>query len=133
MKPLRAFIVEDSPVIRESLIAMLEEMTPVRVVGTADDEATAVRSLTDSAKPVDIAIIDIFLSSGSGLGVLKAMRDSGTEVERVMLTNYATDEMRRHCLALGAARVFDKSADIDALVAHCLKRSSSAGPSCLPG
>jgi DNA-binding NarL/FixJ family response regulator len=133
MNPLRAFIVEDSPVIRESLIAMLEEMTPMRVVGTAEDEATAVRSLTDSTKPVDIAIIDVFLRGGSGLGVLKALRDAGTDVERVVLTNYATAEMRRHCLALGAARVFDKSGDIDALVTHCIEKSSTTGPSRLSG
>ena len=33
--------VEDSPVIRENLVAALEEMTPVDVVGTAEDEGTA--------------------------------------------------------------------------------------------
>ncbi len=116
---LRAFIVEDSPVIRENLIATLEELSPVQVVGTAEDEATAVQHLTDACQGVDLAIIDIFLARGSGMGVLKALRDAGAPVERVVLTNYATDDMRRHCLALGAAWVFDKSGDIDALVAHC--------------
>ena len=126
MRSLRAFIVEDSPVIRENLVATLEEMTPVRVVGTAEDEATAVRRLTDPSQPVDIAIIDIFLAQGSGMGVLKALLDAGTSVERVVLTNYATEDVRRHCIALGAAKVFDKSGEIDALVEHCLTRSAEA-------
>ena len=126
MRSLRAFIVEDSPVIRENLVATLEEMTPVRVVGTAEDEASAVSALTDASRPVDIAIIDIFLARGSGMGVLKALQEAGTKIERVVLTNYATADMRRHCMALGAAKVFDKSGEIDALVEHCLTRSAQA-------
>ena len=47
MTPLKAFIVEDSPVIRENLVAALEEMAPIEVVGTAEDEASAVRWLGD--------------------------------------------------------------------------------------
>jgi DNA-binding NarL/FixJ family response regulator len=125
MRPLRAFIVEDSPVIRENLVATLEEMTPLRVVGTAEDEAQAVEYLTTS-DGVDIAIVDIFLARGSGMGVLKALQQAGSSVERVVLTNYATDDMRRHCLALGASKVFDKSGEIDALVAHCLDRAVAA-------
>ncbi len=129
MRSLRAFIVEDSPVIRENLVATLEEMTPLRVVGTAEDEATAVRRLTDTSQPVDIAIIDIFLAQGSGMGVLKALLEAGTKVERVVLTNYATEDVRRHCMALGASKVFDKSGEIDALVEYCLNRSAEADKS----
>jgi DNA-binding NarL/FixJ family response regulator len=129
MRSLRAFIVEDSPVIRENLVATLEEMTPLRVVGTAEDEATAVRRLTDTSQPVDIAIIDIFLAQGSGMGVLKALLEAGTKVERVVLTNYATEDVRRHCMALGASKVFDKSGEIDALVEYCLNRSAEADTS----
>src|SRR4051812_19025361 len=49
MTPLKAFIVEDSPVIRENLVAALEEMAPISVVATADDEASAVRWLDENA------------------------------------------------------------------------------------
>ena len=45
MTSLTAFIVEDSPVIRENLVAALEEMAPIQVVGTAEDEASALRWL----------------------------------------------------------------------------------------
>ena len=38
MVNLKTYIVEDSPVIRENLIATLEEMVPLEVVGTAEDE-----------------------------------------------------------------------------------------------
>ena len=117
---LKAFIVEDSAVIRDNLVAALEEMVPLTVVGTADDEAGALQWLADPAHACDIAIVDIFLRRGTGLNVLRALQRNGHATERVVLTNYATDEIRRHALALGASRVFDKSGEIDALVEHCM-------------
>jgi DNA-binding NarL/FixJ family response regulator len=116
---LRAYVVEDSPVIRENLIATLEEMAPVVVVGAADNEGAAIAWLQSGDNRCQLVIVDIFLKGGSGLGVLRSLtdRDDGRKV--VVLSNYATPDMRRRCLELGADRVFDKSGDIDALLAYC--------------
>ena len=119
MTSLTAFIVEDSPVIRENLVAALEEMAPIQVVGTAEDEAGALRWLGDNV--CDLAIVDIFLKSGSGLGVLKTASLSERPIKLVVLSNYATPDMRRKCLELGADRVFDKSNEIDALILYCCR------------
>ncbi len=117
--PLRAYLVEDSQVIRENLIAALEEMLPLKVVGVSEEESVAVAWLKDPNNDCDIAIIDILLKRGNGLGVLNAIRGAHTSVRRVVMSNFATKEMRRTCLALGADEVFDKSHDIDALVRYC--------------
>ena len=119
MPPLKTYIVEDSPVIRENLIAALEELVPLQVVGTAEDEATAVRWLSDPHTACDLLIVDIFLKGGSGLGVLSATSAFREPMKRVVLSNYATPDMRRKCAALGASRVFDKSNEIDALIEYC--------------
>jgi DNA-binding NarL/FixJ family response regulator len=108
MSNLLAFVVEDSPVIQENLIAALEEMAPVKVVGTAVDQAGALDWLNDGANRCDIAIIDIFLRQGSGMGVLRALLAADAPFER----------------ALGASAVFDKSGEIDALVEHCVALAS---------
>ena len=121
MTALKAFIVEDSPVIRENLIAALEELAPVRVVGTAEDEPSAVNWLGGNGDTCDLVIIDIFLKRGSGLGVLRAASDLRRPMSLVVLSNYATPDMRRKCLALGASRVFDKSNEIDALIHYCTR------------
>jgi len=126
MPRLKAFLVEDSPVIRANLVAALEELVPLQVVSTAEDEASAVLWLSDPAHLCDIAIVDLFLRQGSGLGVLRALQRVPRQTERVVLTNFATDEIRRQCLALGASRVFDKSSEIDALVDYCLTLHSAA-------
>lgn len=117
--PLHTYIVEDSPVIRENLIATLEELVPVRVVGTAEDEATALRWLGEPGRHVDLVIVDLFLSGGSGLGVLRSVQPLQADYRLVVLSNFASPEVRRTCLALGADRVFDKSTEIDALVLYC--------------
>jgi DNA-binding NarL/FixJ family response regulator len=126
MSPLKAFLIEDSPVIRANLVAALEELVPLQVVSTAEDEAGAVRWLANPAHLCDIAIVDLFLSQGSGLGVLRALQRGPRHIESVVLTNFATDEIRRQCLALGASRVFDKSSEIDALIDYCLALHSAA-------
>ena len=124
MAHLRTYIVEDSPVIRENLIATLEEMVPVEVIGTADDESSAAQWLAKSDNACDLVIIDIFLKSGSGLGVLQAARKTTDARKLVVLSNYATPDMRRKCLQLGADKVFDKSNEIDGLINYCAKLAS---------
>ncbi len=116
---LKTYIVEDSAIIREGLIATLEELVPVQVVGFAEDEVSAVHWLHQAGNQVDLLIVDIFLKGGSGLGVLKAVSGLQPHCTLVVLTNYATADMRRKCLELGAHRVFDKSNEIDALVLYC--------------
>jgi len=119
MPALKTYIVEDSQVIRDSLIATLEELVPVKVVGTAEDESSAVGWLTRVGNEADLVIIDIFLKSGSGMGVLRTTQLMGKKRKVVVLSNYATAEVRRKCLELGADRVFDKSNEIEALIAYC--------------
>ena len=135
MHPLKAYIVEDNPVIRENLIATLEELVPVEVVGTAEDESTAMTWLGQSDHPVDLVIVDIFLKAGSGLGVLRAAQALPHAHKMVVLSNYATQDMRRKCLELGADKVFDKSHEIDSLISYCNRlaagKSLNGGPGAL--
>jgi len=119
MATLKTYIVEDNKVIRDNLISALEELVPVKVVGTAEDEATAINWLGVKNNEADLVIIDIFLKEGSGLGVLRAVQDMPPRQSLVVLSNYATPDMRRKCMQLGASRVFDKSNEIDDLIHYC--------------
>lgn len=121
MATLKTFIVEDNPLIYENLVSTLEELTSVEVVGSAGDEASAVQWLSEEGNRVDLLIIDIFLLNGSGLGVLQAAKDANLPVRRVVLTNYASADIRRRCKALGADRVFDKSCELDELITYCAR------------
>ena len=125
---LSTFLVEDSPLIRENLIATLEELTPVLVVHTADEELPAVASLASHHGDCDLVIIDIFLRTGSGLGVLERGRALSAQLPLVVLTNYATPSMRQRCLDQGATRVFDKSSELDELLDFCRELATAQQP-----
>ncbi len=116
MATVRIFLVEDSSIIRENLSEALRESAPVEIAGIADDEATAVAWLQRERAACDLVIIDIFLKSGSGLGVLKAMAKFPDEPTRIVLSNHATPEIRAKCLELGATTVFDKSNELDEML-----------------
>ncbi len=122
---LTCFLVEDSPVIQQNLVATLEEMLPIRVVGICEDEGSAVAWLSDATHGCGLMIIDVFLKSGSGLEVLRRARLLRPESRLVVLTNYATADIRKRAAQLGADRVFDKSAELDELLAYC---ESLSGP-----
>ena len=126
MPPVKTFIVEDSLIILDNLVDTMEELAPVRVVGSAPDEHAAVNWLTADGRDVDLVIIDVFLKAGSGLGVLKRAAQRNAPGKRVVLTNYATQEMRKKCLELGADRVFDKSNELDDLVLYCSRLSQDS-------
>jgi len=127
MALLNVVLVEDSPTIRQNLVATLEELAPVQVVAWADDAETALAMLDRDPPPCDLAIVDVFLRNGSGLDVLDTLRRHARPVRCVVLTNYATAAMRTHCLALGAERVFDKSGEVEALAAYCETLVADAG------
>jgi len=123
---LRTYIVEDNATIRENLIGTLEELASVQPLGWAESEGEARSWLAANAARWDLAIVDLFLKQGSGLGVLEAMQQRGSGQRVVVLSNYATDDMRRRCAQLGADAVFDKSNEIDALVEYCLALGAGA-------
>jgi DNA-binding NarL/FixJ family response regulator len=122
---LQVFIVEDSAMILDNLSATLEEMAPVKVVGSACDEPTGMRRLLELEDGVDLVIIDIFLKVGSGLGLLRRLALRDHPAKRAVLTNYATLDMRQHCLALGADEMFDKSNELDGLIAYCIRLAAA--------
>jgi DNA-binding NarL/FixJ family response regulator len=115
----RTYIVEDNATIRENLVATLEELAGIQAVGFSDTEDEGSHWLTQNGQAWDLAIVDLFLRQGSGLRVLEACRDRRPNQKVVVLTNYATRDIRKRCAQLGVDAVFDKSNEIDALIQFC--------------
>lgn len=123
---LRAYIVEDNATIRENLIETLSELADVETVGIAETEAEGTAWLSTNGHHWDIAIVDLFLRQGSGLGVLAACQERSAQQRMVVLSNYATADVRARCSQLGVDAIFDKSNEIDALVDYCTQQSAAA-------
>jgi len=122
---INTYLVEDSPTIRDNLIATLEELTSVLTVGTAETELDGVAWLSNSSNTWDLAIVDLFLKQGTGLGVVSACKRRLSTQKIIVLSNYATPDVRKQCALLGADAVFDKSTEIEQLLEYCVNFNQS--------
>ena len=132
--PLISYLAEDNEAIARNLIETLQEICEVRVVavGATQTEASQWLALHDSEW--DLAIVDLFLKEGSGLGVLAGCRNRSFRQKVVVLTNYATPEIRKRATELGANAVFDKSSELEQLFAYCAEqKAQQRNPAAVPG
>lgn len=104
-------LVEDSPFITRSLVDLIEEDGRCRVIHTAETEEEAIARLASGT--CAIAIVDLQLKRGSGLGVLAYLRGRADRPLTIVLTNFARPEIRAECRVLGAHHFFDKSREFD--------------------
>ena len=119
--PLKFFLVEDNVIIRENLAETLQEMVGAEVVGNSDAQSEATQWLCDPSHEWDVAVIDIFLKRGNGVKVVAALQGFKRQQKIIVLSNYASPDIRKECLRLGADAVFDKSTELDDLIAFCAK------------
>lgn len=126
---LKAFIVEDQPQIRDSLVEALAELGKIEAVGFAGDEKSATAWLCDPANQWDIAIVDLVLvpGGGSGFGVLQALRNRPVTRKMIVLTGTANPQVRRHCEEMGADGVFDKAMETEAMLDYCVALARASG------
>lgn len=110
---IRVFLVEDSKLIRQRLFSLLNGLPGVEIVGDSDTAADAVQGIADLLP--DIVVLDIKLKNGSGIEVLRAIKQQQALVTVIMLTNYATDEYRKKCLEAGADYFLDKTNEFERL------------------
>lgn len=118
--PLIAILVEDSRTIRDTLVPALRELGHTQVVAWATTSKEAANALAAWHGEWELIIVDLFLAAGSGLDVLKQVQAREPGQHAIVLSNYATDEMRRQCTELGADGIFDKSTEIDLFLDRCI-------------
>lgn len=108
---VRVFLVEDMQQVQGILADLLASLGDFRLVQASATEAEAKLWLDEHPGEWDLAVVDLVLDQGSGMGVIpKARETSGPSDGRVVVfSDYASDGIRRHCLRLGADAVFLKS------------------------
>ena len=110
---MKVFLVEDSPILRERLEAMLRAIPGAQTVGHAPTARGAIAGI-QAAHP-DVVVLDIQLEEGSGFDVIKAVRPVSPQTAFYVLTNFAHDGYRRMAEKLGARGFFDKTKEFGAL------------------
>ena len=117
---MRALIIEDNPLVLENLGGLLSDLG-VEIVGSVKGEVEACAWLDNHPHAFDVAFVDVLLQGGSGLGVLRHIEDLAPSSKRIVLTNYASDDVRRECHELGVEQVFDKTNQLHKLLAWVSK------------
>lgn len=105
------FIVDDSNALREQLAKMISEIKGVKISGQAQNVAQAIEGIRN-LKP-GLVILDIQIPGGSGIDVLRTIKQDGYPIVVLMLTNHPHPQYRKKCMELGADYFLDKSRDID--------------------
>jgi DNA-binding NarL/FixJ family response regulator len=112
---MKVFIADDSKVVVERLADLLQEVPGVQLVGRASDVPQAIRSIPE-AQP-DAVILDLQMPGGTGLEVLRSIRQTLPSVCVLVCTNFPYPEYREECIAAGANFFLDKSVEFEKIPA----------------
>jgi len=113
-KKLRVLIVDDSELMCTHLAHVLSDVEGTEVVGAALTVADAYHSLEKIAP--DLAILDYDLPDGSGIDIIKRIRDKGYPSTIAIFTHYPYAQYQKKCLEAGADHFFDKYTDFEKLL-----------------
>jgi CheY-like chemotaxis protein len=111
--PVRVFLADDSALIRERVAAMLGARA-MAIVGHAETPQGSIDGIL-AARP-DVVVLDVQLEGGSGLQVLRAVRQAAPGIAFVVFSNNSGPAYRKRYLGEGAQRFLDKSTEFDQLV-----------------
>ena len=103
---MKVYIVEDAPDTRRDIVNALAPMKDFELVGEAESVRAARRGIYSSSP--EAVILDISLPDGSGVEILKLIRNWRKQIRVVVLTFDPSKELRAKCMELGAAAIFDK-------------------------
>lgn len=133
-RSLRVFVIEDEMVLRNLLVDALQEIPGVEVLFYADNEVSATNWLSSHDSAWDLAVVDLHLRQGSGVGALNWCITRREDQRVVVLSSQLSQEVRRKCLALRADAVFDKASEMDDFLAYCraLVGPPVGGPAAMP-
>jgi DNA-binding NarL/FixJ family response regulator len=125
---IRVAIVDDHPVVREGIAALLGSQPDLEVVGGAGTVEDAVDLLGRVA--VDVLLLDIRLGTDTGLRFLAEAPDTAHRAAAmpavVVLSAYDYPQYAEAALRLGAAGFVVKSAPLEELV-DAIKRAANGG------
>ena len=110
---IRVLVVDDHPVLRAGLEAVLRAEPGFVCVGTASDGHELLAGLRRT-RP-DVVLLDWRLGDEDGLALCRSLRAEPAPPEVVLYTATADSDLSEHSTAAGAFAVVEKTADIDQL------------------
>jgi len=108
---IRVLVVDDHPVVREGLVAILEDEQDFQVVGAVGSAEDAL-ALAPTARP-DVILLDLELPGMNGVDAIPRFAATVPEARVIVLTAYDTDERVLGAIKAGARAYLLKGASAD--------------------
>ncbi len=116
---IRILVVDDHPVVLSGLLSALNDRDEVTVVGQAGDVEAALALLRD--RPVDVGLVDIRLTSGTGLDLIQAAEYLPQTPAWIVLSSFETPQYIVAALDLGASGYLLKTAPLERVIDAILR------------
>jgi DNA-binding NarL/FixJ family response regulator len=104
---IRILVVDDHPIVREGVTALVGGQSEMSIVGQASNGREAIQQFR--AQHPDITLMDIQMPVMNGLDALIAIRNEAPEARIIMLTTYAGDAQVLRAIKAGARGYLLKS------------------------
>lgn len=112
-EPIRIFLVDDHPIVREGVRSLLSAAPHIEIVGEAASAAEAIARI--GATSPHIAILDVQLPDGDGVELCNEIKSRHPTVACLMLTSFADDDVLFDAIRAGAAGFLLKNVRADGL------------------
>ncbi len=111
------------------MVEALSDIPLVDVVSYADNEVSATNWLSSNDGAWDLAVVDLQLKQGSGVGALSWCTTRRPDQRVVVLSGELDPLIRRQCMELRADAVFDKATEMNAFLDYCRALAPATAPS----
>jgi DNA-binding NarL/FixJ family response regulator len=116
---VEVFLVEDLKNIQSAMTQMLQGLGDLRIAAMVSTEAEALAWLEQNPGAWQLAVIDLVLEQGSGMGVISRARRVSPTGHIVVFSNFVTPGIKAHCMRLGADAAFDKNSELSEFAEYC--------------
>ena len=113
-KRARVLIVDDHPAVREALALRIGRQPDLEVRGEAAEMSEALRLVADTQP--DLAVVDISLKTGSGIDLIKRIKDRNDSVRMLVWSMHSEALYAERALRAGALGYVNKDQATDQIV-----------------
>lgn len=121
----RILLVDDHPLLRQSLACLLDRDPAFEVIAQAGSLAEARASMADKDGNVDLALVDLGLPDGNGIELIRELSERDHVVPVVVLTVHFDPDSHTRALAAGAREVLSKATSFQEILG-AIKRLAQA-------